>query len=209
LRTGRRGPSRPRVDNASRTAEHLARMAERRAALEQTLAGILSAAGRLVWEVGSGHGHFLTAYAQAHRDELCVGVDVILERIARATRKRDRAQLTNLHFIRGDAKMFLEALPKGVELAAVYVLFPDPWPKLRHHKHRLMQADFLTAVAGRAGQGTRFYFRTDHEPYFVDAEEALRSHPAWELVDEAWPFEERTVFQARAPSFRSLVAVRR
>jgi tRNA (guanine-N7-)-methyltransferase len=206
---GRCGPSGPRVDNATRTAEHLARMAERRAALEQVLAGIFPAPARLVWEVGSGHGHFLTAYAQAHPGELCVGVDVILERIGRATRKRDRAQLGNLHFIRAEAKMFLEALPPGAELAAVYVLFPDPWPKLRHHKHRLMQADFLGAAAGRAGQGTRLYFRTDHEPYFSDAEEALRAHEAWQLVDEPWPFEERTVFQARAPSFQSLVAVRR
>ncbi len=184
-------------------------MAERRAALEQTLAGILPPTARFVWEVGSGHGHFLAAYAQAHPQELCVGVDVILERIGRATRKRDRAKLDNLHFVRAEAKMFLEALPAKAELAAIYVLFPDPWPKLRHHKHRLMQADFLTAVAQRAGQGTRLYFRTDHEPYFADAEATLRTHEAWQVVEEPWPFEEKTVFQARAPSFKSLVAVRK
>jgi len=100
-------------------------------------------------------------------------------------------------------------LPAGTELAAIYVLFPDPWPKARHHKHRLLQPEFLGAIARRAGLGTRLYFRTDHEPYFVDTAAALRSHPDWQLVDEPWPFEERTVFQARAPSFRSLVATRK
>jgi tRNA (guanine-N7-)-methyltransferase len=197
------------VENPARTAEHLARLARRRADLRETLAGILAGEPKFVWEVGCGHGHFLAAYAQAHPGELFLGVDVIRERIVRANRKRDRAGLVNLHFILAEAQMFLEVLPTSVGISAVFVLFPDPWPKQRHHKHRLMQPGFLDAVAGRAGQGTRLYFRTDHEPYFLEVEEIIRSHAAWQRVHEDWPFEAGTVFQERAPSHRSLVAVRR
>jgi tRNA (guanine-N7-)-methyltransferase len=197
------------VDNPARTAEHLARLAQRRAVLRETLTGILAGEREFVWEVGCGHGHFLTAYAQAHPGKLFLGIDVIRERIGRANRKRDRAGLANLHFILAEAQLFLEVLPPNAELLAIFVLFPDPWPKHRHHKHRLMQQGFLDAAAARAGQGTRLYFRTDHEPYFLDAEATIRAHTAWQLVREDWPFEAVTVFQERAPSHRSLVAVRR
>jgi tRNA (guanine-N7-)-methyltransferase len=84
-----------------------------------------------VWELGCGHGHFLTAYAAAHPDQLCLGVDLSGERVARAQRKQHRAQLENLYFLRADARLFLEALPPTAKCSAIYVLFPDPWPKLR------------------------------------------------------------------------------
>ena len=56
------------------------------------------------------------------------------------------------------ANEFFDALPAGVTLQEVWVLFPDPWPKKRHHKNRIMQADFLEELARRAGEGTRLYF---------------------------------------------------
>ncbi|HWA09923.1 MAG TPA: tRNA (guanosine(46)-N7)-methyltransferase TrmB [Opitutaceae bacterium] len=198
------------MDNPDRTVQHLERMAFRRASLRDALKTILPVGTPpFVWEVGCGHGHFLAAYAQAHPGELCVGIDVIRERIVRADRKRERARLANLHFVRAEAGMFLETLPETAAFSAIYILFSDPWPKQRHHKHRLMQPDFLTAAAARSGQGTRLYFRTDHEPYFVEAMDMLKNHPSWRLMDEVWPFEAATVFQQRAPTHQSLVASRR
>jgi tRNA (guanine-N7-)-methyltransferase len=194
------------MENASRTAEYQARMALRRADLAADLAKILPPATRFVGEIGCGHGHFLTAYAQKHPDETCVGIDLIRERITRATRKRDRAKLNHLHFLQAEALMFLETLPPGAQFSKIFVLFPDPWPKKRHHKNRLLQTDFLTVLAKYAGQGTRLYFRTDHEPYFEAVEATINDHAAWIISEEPWPFEEKTVFQARAQSYRSLVA---
>lgn len=174
------------------------------------LEALLKGRTRMVWEPCCGHGHFLTGYADAHPESFCVGVDLIGDRIERGLRKRSRAELDNLHFIRGEATMFLEQLPEWVQLESVFVLFPDPWPKKRHHKNRIMQAGFLSDVAKRCAPGAALHFRTDFAPYFEATLEVVRAHPDWELRTElAWPFELETVFQQRADSFQSMIAVRR
>jgi tRNA (guanine-N7-)-methyltransferase len=171
---------------------------------------MLEPASLFVWEVGSGHGHFLAAYAAAHPGDICVGIDIASDRIARAERKRERARLANLHFVRADATDFLASMPEGTRFAAIFVLFPDPWPKRRHSKNRIMKPEFLAAAASRAEKGTRLYFRTDHEPYFREAAATVSAHASWKLSDPApWPFEEPSVFQKRAVRHFSLVAMRR
>jgi tRNA (guanine-N7-)-methyltransferase len=197
------------MENAVRTAAYRDCLEQRRSVAHAELSKLLSGPADFVWEVGCGHGHFLTAYAAVHPTQLCIGVDIELDRIERAQRKQSRSNLRNLHFIRADARLFLDSLPPEARFTAIYILFPDPWPKRRHHKHRLLGADFLQRVAERAAPGTRLYFRTDHEPYFLDVEAVIACHPAWRIVDEPWLFDAETVFQARAPSFRSLVAQRR
>jgi tRNA (guanine-N7-)-methyltransferase len=79
---------------------------------------------------------------------------------------------------------------------------------LRHHKHRIIQPEFLSHAARRAANDSRLCFRTDSEPYFSHAYRVLGAHPAWQLSPEEWPFEFCTVFQSRARSFRSLIARR-
>lgn len=189
--------------------EFLTRIAERRAALRSELAALLPAGRPLVWEIGSGHGHFLVQYARSSPAKYCVGVDIIRDRLNRSGRKRDRAQLANCHFVQAEAREFLDALPLGVMLEETWVLFPDPWPKKRHHKNRILQAGFLEALAGRAGEGARLYFRTDHAEYFQAVASLVPALPTWRLDPAAaWPMEPETVFQTRARTYQSLVAVR-
>jgi tRNA (guanine-N7-)-methyltransferase len=190
---------------------HLARMNARFGALQGELVKKLPTDGRpLIWEIGCGHGHYLTAYAAAHPGEFCVGVDTKRERVARAEKKCARAGLKNLWFVQAEARMFLTALSPEQRPATVFVLFPDPWPKRRHHKHRLLGEEFLRALATRVGEGARLCFRTDHGPYFREVEAVLAAHPDWRLApEEPWPFEQETVFQARATGHFSLVAQRR
>jgi tRNA (guanine-N7-)-methyltransferase len=197
------------TNNLDRTREHSARVDERRRVLADELAGILPSPTSLICEVGCGHGHFLTAYAKAHPDRMCLGLDLLRDRIVRARRKAQRAKLANLHFILAEAREFLEALPSTATLSAIYVLFPDPWPKRRHHKHRLLQSSFLNSLAARAEEGARLYFRTEHEPYFAAAAAAVSSNRHWGLNAEPWPFELETVFQARAPTYHSFVAIKK
>lgn len=188
-------------------AEHLA---QRLAALRATVAATLPPAGPLVLELGCGHGHFLARYAVEFPARFCVGVDFSGDRINRAQRKAERAGLANCCFIRAEAGEFLSVLPPAITFEEIWVLFPDPWPKKRHHKNRLLQPGFFETVGRRAGEGTKLYFRTDHTGYFKAVEEFLPSLTTWrrpERTDD-WPLEHETVFQARAASYHSLIAVR-
>jgi tRNA (guanine-N7-)-methyltransferase len=194
-------------DDLEGFADYAALVRARREALAGACLSILKTNTTFVWEIGCGHGHFLAAYAAAHPRETCIGVDLVPERIARAEKKRDRARLPNLHFIRADARDFLAALLEDARFSRVFILFPDPWPKRRHHKHRIMQPGFLQEIAGRAGEGARLYFRTDYTPYFTAARSGLAEHASWRISDEPWPFEEPTVFQKRASTYHSLVAI--
>lgn len=194
----------------SRPAEHSSHILGRRDDLKCLLEATIDSSSRFVWEVGSGHGHFLTAYSKAHPEQTCIGIDIMSDRVGRANRKRERARLAKLHFIRADADDFLAVMPEGARFDSVFVLFPDPWPKRRHHKNRVLKPEFLAAVAARCARGTCLYFRTDYEPYFLDVATLLRTHKDWrEHEGEAWPFEEPSVFQKRAKSHFTLVAKRR
>jgi tRNA (guanine-N7-)-methyltransferase len=193
----------------ARLAEHSSHIAERREELRRALDELIKPKDRFVWEVGSGHGHFLTAYAKAHPTETCIGVDITSDRIVRAERKRARGRLENLHFVRAEAEDFLAVMPENARFSSIFILFPDPWPKRRHHKNRVVKLAFLAALAGRALKGAKLHFRTDHEPYFRDVAGLFRSHPEWLPMEKPeWAFDEATVFQKRAERHFSLVAIR-
>jgi tRNA (guanine-N7-)-methyltransferase len=193
----------------SRTTEHIERVADRRERLRDTLLKIIPPSSPFVWEVGCGHGHFLAAYAAAHPKEECIGIDISADRITRANRKRDRAKIKNLQFVLADADDFLAVMPKKSRFSAIYILFPDPWPKRRHHKNRVLKPAFLAASAGASAKGTQLYFRTDHEGYFLEGKAVFRSSRDWSASEETLlPFEEPTVFQKRAASHFTLVAKR-
>lgn len=189
--------------------EFLAHVTARRTALRAELAALLPPSATITLEIGSGHGHFLVRYAAEHPQKLCVGVDLIGERIVRARKKATRGKLPNCHFVQAEVRELIAELPASVTFAEVWVLFPDPWPKKRHHKNRILQPAFFDFLAARTGQGARLYFRTDHAGYFQWVLARMRGVETWRIDPEAtWALEHETVFQARAPSYQSLVAVR-
>jgi tRNA (guanine-N7-)-methyltransferase len=181
----------------------------RRTALRAELAALVPKPCTVVWEIGCGHGHFLARYAAEFPQKICVGVDLRRVRVDRGRRKAERAGLANCHFLLAEAREFLLALPPGVTFKEIWVLFPDPWPKKRHHKNRLLLPDFFEVAAGRTGEGARLYFRTDFEEYFRAVESLLPALKTWRQGPSGdWPLEHETVFQARATSYHSLVAIR-
>jgi len=187
------------------------RAAELRAQLATLSAEWREAAARegVTLEIGCGHGHFIAAYAASHRAEPCLAIDIIAERLERTQKKLDRAGLANVAVLRSEARLLLDNLPEWLRFRRVFVLFPDPWPKRRHHKNRLLQPDFLQKLAQHCAPNARLYFRTDHAPYFAEVAALLRTHPDWQFAGdgEPWGFEQESVFQKRAAgSYQSCIA---
>jgi len=172
------------------------------------LAPAAAAQAMRVLEIGSGHGHFLESYAAAHTEHFCLGIDYCAERSRRAARKQQRHPHDNLHFLRAEVWEFLDSLPPSLRFDRVFVLFPDPWPKRRHRKYRLISERFLSRLAACVQPGAALFLRTDAAAYFAEAREVIAGHEAWRVAPEGpWPFERPTVFQTKAPAYQSLVAL--
>lgn len=183
------------------------RLAERQQRLNAELQQLLSDISTLTLEIGSGHGHFFTAYAQEHRESFCLGLDLLGRRVRLANQKAHKRGLDHLHFVRADAEELLRLMPEHVRVDRCFILFPDPWPKKKHHKNRLIQPGFLNLLASRMAADSYVYFRTDHEDYFAWTVQHFAAHPAWLIDDLApWPFEAPSFFQDLAPSYASLAA---
>jgi len=162
-----------------------AQTAARKAALREKLLQLLpSGNGYKTLEIGCGHGHFLVRYAQTHAERFCLGIDLISQRLAAAERKAQRAELSNCYFLKARAEELLECLPMGFLWNEILVFYPDPWPKKRHHKHRLLQEAFLSQLSQHIVPNARLHFETDDGDYFGAVCECVRQHPLWEQVDE-------------------------
>lgn len=184
-----------------------ARRADRVRLLAGTLASTLAGRGSFTFELGSGHGHWLTAYAAAHPQEICLGIDLISDRVEKALRKKEKAGLANLTFLKAEAAEFLDALPSGARIANTFILYPDPWPKKKHHKNRFVQPESLTALAEKSTAGARLHFRTDDADYHAWTLAALAAHPRWKILpEEPWPFERMTFFEERTKARRDVIA---
>ena len=197
-----------REPNRSISPEAAEILENRRREVTAILETMVEAHPTITLELGCGHGHFLTAYAGVHTEEYCLGIDRQGNRITRSLRKQGHADLPNLRFVRAEVRQFLDCLPRGMRLARIFVLFPDPWPKRRHLKNRMLSPSMLEKLAQHAIPGTELFMRTDDFGYLEWVEANLSESLAWWIhPDPVWPFEWETVFQRKARSYRSLSAV--
>ncbi len=137
-----------------------------------------------VWlEIGFGGGEHLAGQAERRPDVLILGVEPFLNGVASLLRHVDQRGLANVRVLQGDARELVERLP-AASLERVFILFPDPWPKTRHHKRRLVQRDFVAALARivRPGGGLRFV--TDWRDYASWTLERLLASPDWTWTAE-------------------------
>lgn len=118
----------------------------------------------VVLEIGFGGGEHLVAQAAAHPDARFVGVEPFLNGVASCLRHIEESGVGNVRLLCGDARDAIARLP-GASLDLVYVLFPDPWPKKRHWKRRLVQPDFRDALARVMKPGAELRFATDWAHY--------------------------------------------
>lgn len=191
-------------------ARELEKQAARKAELVKTCRADLAGVDRILFEAGCGHGHWLTDYAEANPGMICAGIDLISWRVRKGNEKKAKRGLQNLHFYKAELSEFLGALPVGIRFDRTVLLFPDPWPKAKHHRRRMVQLSFLDEVARRTDRGGEFCFRSDDRPYFDWTVEHLSEHPDWEIDESAqWPYESETYFQSLMDGYYSVVAKRK
>ena len=121
-------------------------------------------ADHFVLEIGYGGGEHLTRQARAHPETGFIGCEVFSGGIAMLVQAFDAQRLTNIRLFTDDALKLLMNLPAG-SLDAVYLLYPDPWPKTRHHKRRFVSPATLGELARVLKPGTPFHVATDIEDY--------------------------------------------
>ena len=129
------------------------------------IAGWFGRTAPIVLEIGSGMGEATASMALAAPDVDHLAVEVYRPGLAQLLLRIEQAQITNLRLLHGDAYSLLhDHVPKG-SLHAVRIYFPDPWPKRRHHKRRLIDSEFVALVASRLVTGGTLHLATDWESY--------------------------------------------
>lgn len=135
----------------------------------------------LVLEIGSGMGEATAAMAAADPSRDVLAVEVHTPGVGALLRRLEDAGLTNVRVAEADGLDVLRAHPPG-SLDEVRVFFPDPWPKARHGKRRLVTAAFCDLVAERLVPGGRLHVATDWAEYAAQVREVLEQHPRLQLV---------------------------
>ncbi|WP_209885684.1 tRNA (guanosine(46)-N7)-methyltransferase TrmB [Nocardia goodfellowii] len=119
----------------------------------------------LVIEIGCGTGTATAEMAQAEPHLNLIGIEVYQPGLAQLVQRIEREDIGNIRLLRGDAVDVLENMIAENSLTGVRVFFPDPWPKARHHKRRLLQPATLSLIASRLRPGGVLHVATDHADY--------------------------------------------
>lgn len=179
---------------------------------------ILFPDARAVWlEIGFGGGEHLLAQAEAHPDIGMIGCEPFVNGVAKLLRQIEQRRLGNVRVHAGDARDVLDALAERA-LGRVFVLFPDPWPKARHHKRRIIAAPVLDQLARVMAEGAELRIATDIAEYARWTLLHVLNHGAfawpvqsprdWRERPADWPptrYEEKALQAGRRPVYLRFV----
>ncbi|MDB5050118.1 MAG: tRNA ((7)-)-methyltransferase [Fibrobacteres bacterium] len=173
--------------------------------------------GPIEIEIGCGKGGFLVEYCEKHPDFPVVGLEWEPEIACLAARRLvKRPHIPHARVLLGDAFYFFRDFLPESGVRAFHMYFPDPWPKKRHHKNRLMAHPFMAQVLRTALPDAPFYWGTDHQEYNAEAQELFASLPWLEMVEpNAEPTEgimtnfEKKYRKQGKPIYRCVMRVRK
>jgi tRNA (guanine-N7-)-methyltransferase len=182
--------------------------------LKAPLAG---SSGKVALEIGFGGGEHLLAQAAHHPETLWIGCEPFINGVAKCLAGIDAGKLTNIRLFTNDARQLLEVLPPE-SLDSVFILFPDPWPKARHNKRRLVNHETLAMLHRVHKPGGRLLIATDHVDYSEWILEHLLSSPHYRWTAERaddfrlppadWTetkYQRKTTAEGREPVFMECV----
>jgi tRNA (guanine-N7-)-methyltransferase len=134
-------------------------------------------------ELGCGDASFLLEWAQRNRERNFIGVERLLGRITKVDRKGRRAGLQNLRGVRIESSYFLQYLLPAHSAEAIHIYFPDPWPKKRHHKNRLINEGFPALAQAALIPKGKVFLRTDDVPYFSQMVEVFDAAKQFQKIE--------------------------
>ena len=147
-------------------------------------------------ELGCGSGRFVSTRAEKHPHINYLAVERMKGRAFSTAGKFQKRELSNARLLRLEASYVVNYLLPPSSVDALYVFFPDPWPKRRHHTRRLFNDEFLTSLCRTMKLNGRVYLNTDHEDYFKVIHALFEQHPAFDPIEPVIPSEdERTGFE--------------
>jgi tRNA (guanine-N7-)-methyltransferase len=147
------------------------------------LAGIFPKPQPLEAELGCGDASFLVEYARRNPEKNFIGVERLLGRISKLDKKGRRAELKNLRGVRIESSYFLKFLLPKNSIAALHIYFPDPWPKKKHRKNRLVNETFPALACDALAPGGKIYLRTDDADYFSQMTEVFGADKHFEKIE--------------------------
>ena len=134
-------------------------------------------------ELGCGDASFIAEYAKLHAERNFIGVERLLGRLTKLDKKGRRFGLMNLRGVRIENAYFLEWLLPPHSAATLHIYFPDPWPKKKHRRHRLINERFPALAQAALSPGGCVFLRTDDADYFEQMQAVFAASPAFRAVD--------------------------
>lgn len=129
----------------------------------------------LILEIGPGRGDFLFELGEQNLQSSVVAIEYKKKRYSKLIERISKRGLKNVSLVWGNARLAVPELFQDEQLQEVYILHPDPWPKKRHAKHRLIQKEFLEILAQKIKRGGFLQIQTDDKPYAEWIREAISS----------------------------------
>ncbi len=164
-------------------------------------AAVFGRGAPLILEIGSGMGETSVAIARAHPEIDYIAIEVHLPGVGSLLKSIDAEGLANLRVIRHDAVDVLEKMIPDGSLAGLHVFFPDPWPKKRHNKRRIVQPPLVALAAKKLARGGYIHLATDWQAYAEHMLEVLRAEPLLENTAPDYAprpaYRPETKFEAR------------
>ena len=158
---------------------------------------VFSRTAPVVVEVGAGMGETTAQIAHQNPSLDFIAIEVHGPGVGSLLRKIDELELRNLRVIRHDAVEVLENMIADGSLAGLHLFFPDPWPKKRHHKRRLVQPPFVTLTARKLAPGGYFHAATDWPEYAVQIDEVFSSNSLFKKKSQERENRPVTKFERR------------
>jgi tRNA (guanine-N7-)-methyltransferase len=147
------------------------------------VAGLFPVVQPLEIELGAGDGSFILAWATLNSDKNFIAVERLLGRLRKIEKRGSRGGLQNLRGLRIEISYFVGWLVPPRSVSAFHIYFPDPWPKKKHRRHRLIQAPFVEAMSRALAPGGVVYLRTDDMDYFQQMLEVFAANPVFEQIE--------------------------